>query len=118
MEKLDLKPHISTARRGIGFSLAQKGNLVECTISRAALESYFWLPSDANDEKMLETFRNGTNRIHAVARRKLLAHPTLRLDLTTTDFMRVESGLQIKAAPMPSRRTRIGRFWLNGQSSA
>ena len=55
---------------------------------RAALEACFWLPADADDAKMLKTFHDGVHRIHAVAHRKLLAHPSTRLELTTADFSR------------------------------
>ncbi|SAL02475.1 hypothetical protein AWB80_08367 [Caballeronia pedi] len=88
MEALDLEPQISANRRGVTFVLAGKKGAVECMIVRAALEACFWLPGDADDARMLKTFHDGVHRIHAVAHRKLLAHPSTRLELTTTDFSR------------------------------
>ena len=88
MEALDLEVQISTNRRGVTFVLAGKHGPVECMIARAALEAFFWLPTDADDAKMLKTFHDGTKRIHAVAHRKLLAHPAAHLELTTADFSR------------------------------
>ena len=57
-------------------------------ISRATLEAYFWLTPNADDAKMLKTFHEGSNRIHAIASRKLLAHPPSHLKLTAADFAR------------------------------
>ena len=88
MEALDLEPQILTNRRGVTFVVAGKNGAVECVIARAALEAFFWLPLDADDAKMPKTFHDGANRIHAVAYRKLLAHPAARRQLTTTDFSR------------------------------
>ncbi|CAL8480759.1 protein of unknown function (plasmid) [Caballeronia sp. S22] len=88
MEALDLEAQISANRRGVIFVLAGKAGTVECLIARAALEACFWLPPDADDAKTLKTFQDGANRIYAVAHRKLLAHPSARLELTTADFAR------------------------------
>ncbi|KXU86779.1 hypothetical protein CR51_37255 [Caballeronia megalochromosomata] len=91
MEALDFEAQISTNRRGVTFVLAGKNGAVECMIVRAAMEAYFWLPidaDDADDAKTLKTFHDGVHRIHAVAHRKLLAHPSTRLELTTADFSR------------------------------
>ncbi|BBU33502.1 hypothetical protein BTHE68_72360 (plasmid) [Burkholderia sp. THE68] len=88
MEALDLEAQISPSRRGVTFVLAGKNGVVECMIARAALEAFFWLPTHADDAKMLKTFHDGANRIHAVAHRKLLAHPAARMELTTADFSR------------------------------
>ena len=86
METLDLAPLISANRRGVSFVLASKLGAIECLISRAVLEAYFWLPPHADDARMLKTFHDGANRIRAIAHRKLLACPTARLELTTADF--------------------------------
>jgi hypothetical protein len=34
----------------------------------------------------LKVFHDGFGRIHAIAERKLLAHPSKHLELSTTDF--------------------------------
>ncbi|GJH22789.1 DUF1488 family protein [Caballeronia novacaledonica] len=69
MEALDCEPQISANRCGVTFVLAGKNGAVECKITRAALEASFWLPTDADDAKMLITFQDGANRIHSVAHR-------------------------------------------------
>lgn len=56
MDALDLEPQISLNRRGVIFALTWKHGSVECVISRTTLETHFWLPTDADDAKMLKTF--------------------------------------------------------------
>ncbi|WP_250504167.1 DUF1488 family protein [Caballeronia sp. AZ7_KS35] len=88
METLDLEAQILANRRGVSFVLASRLGAIECMISRDVLEAYFWLPPQADDARMLKPFYDGANRIRAIAHRKLLAHPTARLELTTADFSR------------------------------
>lgn len=88
METLDLESQISANRLGVTFILTSKLGAIECLVSRSVLETHFWLPPHADDARMLKTFHDGANRIRAVARRKLLAHPVTRLELTTADFVR------------------------------
>lgn len=88
MEAFDLGAQISANRLCVTFVLAGKNGAVECMIARDALEAFFWLPTDADDAKMLKIFQDRANRIHAVAHRKLLAYPAARLELTTIDFAR------------------------------
>jgi hypothetical protein len=56
---------------------------VTCVVSRAALEAYFWLAPSADDARTLKVFHDGFGRIHAIAERKLLAHPSKHLELST-----------------------------------
>jgi hypothetical protein len=81
-------PHtqISADKQSLSFTLIYRGESVLCVVSRAALEIYFWLPPGADDAQLLTVFSGGFPRIEAVARRKLLAHPTSRLRLTDADF--------------------------------
>jgi hypothetical protein len=88
METLDLDSQISANRRGVSFIFASKLGAIECMISRALLEAYFWLPPHADDARMLKTFTEGANRIRAIAHRKLLARPTDRLEITRADLSR------------------------------
>jgi len=88
METIDLEPQISSDRRGVLFTLTSRNGPIECMILRVAMESYFWLPLDADDAKMLRTFHDGSRRIQAIAHRKLLAHPAPRVELTPADFAR------------------------------
>ena len=77
---------ISADKSNLTFVLLQRGEPVTCVVSRAALEAYFWLASNADDARTLKVFRNGFGRIHAVAERKLLAHPSKHLALSAPDF--------------------------------
>jgi hypothetical protein len=86
METPDLEPQVLANRRGVAFHLA--GGTVECVITIAALQAYFWLEPRASDARILKTFRDGYGRIRAIAERRLLAHPAARLELTAEDFAR------------------------------
>ncbi|WP_062640093.1 DUF1488 family protein [Caballeronia arationis] len=81
MGTLDLEAGIVVDRHGVVFILMHNSRPVECVITRAALETHFWLTPDAADTTTLKIFRDGYRRIHAVAQRKLLANPTSRLGL-------------------------------------
>ncbi|OUL91816.1 DUF1488 family protein [Paraburkholderia hospita] len=86
METLDLEPQVLANRRGVVFALVRQNSTVECVITIATLEAYFWLEPRANDDRILKTFRDGYGRIRAIAERRLLAHPVARLELTPDDF--------------------------------
>lgn len=88
METIALEPHVLANRRGVAFGLVRQNNTVECVITIATLEAYFWLEPQASDAQILRTFRAGYDRIGAVAGRKLLAHPAARLELSLADFAR------------------------------
>ena len=88
METLDLEPQVLANRRGVAFALARQNGTVDCVITIAALEAYFWLDPRASDARILKTFRDGYGRIRAMAERRLLAHPAARLELTAEDFAR------------------------------
>ena len=88
METLDLEPQVLANRSGVAFALARQNSTVECVITIATLEAYFWLEPRASDTRILKTFRDGYGRIRAIAERKLLAHPAARLELTAGDFAR------------------------------
>ncbi|MFM0327473.1 DUF1488 family protein [Caballeronia glebae] len=79
-------PQISTDKHSVSFTLMWQGACVTCVILRATLESDFWLPSNADDIRMLQVFGDGFSRIEAIAYRKLRAHPVDLLELTSADF--------------------------------
>jgi hypothetical protein len=86
MDTIDLQPRISDDGRGVVFVVIFKGTSVECVISRAALESGFWLTPNADEARMIKIFLDGSRRIRAIAERRLLAHPAFRIELTAADF--------------------------------
>ncbi|WP_084754144.1 MULTISPECIES: DUF1488 family protein [Paraburkholderia] len=85
---VELEPHLLAGRLGVAFGLVRQHSTIECVITIAAPEAYFWLEPGAIDARILKTFRDGYGRIRAIAERKLLAHPATRLELTLTDFAR------------------------------
>ncbi|MGF6658908.1 hypothetical protein QF000_000552 [Paraburkholderia atlantica] len=88
METVELEPQVLANRLGVTFSLVRENRPIECVITITTLEAYFWLEPRAGDERILKTFRDGYGRIRAIAERKLLAHPAVRLELTPADFAR------------------------------
>ena len=86
METVEPEPQVLASRLGVAFSLVRPNGMVECVITIATLEAYFWLEPRASDARILKTFRDGHGRIRAIAERKLLAHPAVRLELTPDDF--------------------------------
>lgn len=87
MELLDLSAAVSPDGRAVVFTLTIRNREVECALAREALEEYFWLQRGADEARTLKTFENGRKRIVAVAQRKLLARPSERLWLTSSDFV-------------------------------
>jgi hypothetical protein len=80
------EPQISADKNNLTFVLHRRGEPVTCIVSRSALETYFWLAPDADDIRTLKVFSNGFGRIHAIAERKLLAHPSKHVELSAPDF--------------------------------
>ncbi|MGF6641319.1 DUF1488 family protein [Paraburkholderia sp. MM6662-R1] len=88
MATLEFEPQLLANRHGVSFALVRQNSTVECVVTIAALEAYFWLEPRASDARILKTFQTGYRRIRAIAERKLLAHPAARLELTLDDFAR------------------------------
>jgi len=88
METAEYEPQVLSNRHGVAFCLIHRNSTIGCVITMAALEAYFWLEPRASDAIILKTFRDGYDRIRAIAERKLLARPATRLELTPADFAR------------------------------
>ncbi|ALP68660.1 DUF1488 family protein [Paraburkholderia caribensis] len=88
METIESEPQVTANRRGVAFTLVHQGRPVECVVTTAALEAWFWLEPRATEARMLKTFSDGYRRIRAIAERRLLAHPATTLELTPEDFAR------------------------------
>jgi hypothetical protein len=86
MKTVGLEPLLLANRRGVTFGVVRQNGIVECLITIETLEAYFWLEPCASDARILKTFQDGYARISAIAERKLLARPALRLELTPDDF--------------------------------
>lgn len=61
---------------------------VQCTISREALEEYFWVPNRANGERLSKTFWDGRMRIAAAVERQLLRKHSEPIVLVAKHFSR------------------------------
>jgi hypothetical protein len=70
------------------FAISCQGRLVECGISREALVQCFWAPTDASEQRLLQAYEDGRQRIIAVAERKARALTREPVILTVTDFVR------------------------------
>lgn len=88
METIDLEPQVLANHEGVAFGLVRENSVIECVITIATLETYFWLTPRATNAQILKTFLSGRSRIRAIAERKLLARKVTRLELTSSDFAR------------------------------
>ena len=86
MRVLVPEAQISADKQTLTFVLEWRGETVTCGVPRQCLEVFFWLPPGADDARTVRVFGDGFARIEAVARRKLLAHPTRSIRLTGADF--------------------------------
>ena len=59
---------------------------VSCSITRIALERYFWAPVDASDSSLVKACDNGRQRILAVIERKHLRDKSKHIVLDVADF--------------------------------
>ncbi|AUT66370.1 DUF1488 family protein [Paraburkholderia terrae] len=87
MNVVDFAPEVSPDGRAIIFRLSDRRCDVECAITREALEEYFWLPTGADDVRMLKTFADCRRRILAVAERKMRVRPDQPVRFTIDDFV-------------------------------
>ncbi|WP_410835137.1 DUF1488 family protein [Paraburkholderia sp. SIMBA_030] len=102
MEVLDRAPAVSSDGRAVVFVLSIRGREVEGVVARDVLEEHFWLPRDADARRTLRTFKNGRNRIVAVAQRKFtgaarrtVAADRQRLPDPLTDRWRARTGTSV-----------------------
>jgi hypothetical protein len=70
------------------FTVTVGAREVKCSISRAALEQYFWLRKDADVGQVLRTFAVGYRRISARAHRIALKSGAIEVKLDAADFAR------------------------------
>ncbi|MGY6258693.1 DUF1488 family protein [Paraburkholderia caledonica] len=87
MDVVDLTPVVPPDGRTIVFHLSGRQREVECAITREALVECFWLPADADSDRMLKKFADGRQRIIAVAERRMRARPDQTIELTIADFL-------------------------------
>jgi hypothetical protein len=70
------------------FPICVGGREIRCSITRNALEQFFWLTPDADDVRVLKAFADGSDRITALAVRRALRIKNGSLKLTASDFER------------------------------
>jgi Protein of unknown function (DUF1488) len=78
------EPVVVDGGRAIAFEVIAAGRVVKCTVSREALQDYFWLQPDADNARMLKIFNDGRHRIIAIAERRArrLAAESIHLDVS------------------------------------
>lgn len=86
MNPIETQAHIIQKGRGVAFTVLTRGIPVDCIVTREALERHFWLKPEDGEERMLKIFKDGQNRLCAIAERKLLSHGDLPLTLSAADF--------------------------------
>jgi hypothetical protein len=86
MENQQRDRAISIDGRYITFTVMTHGRGIECSLTRDALEQYFWLQRDADEKRLAKAFEDGRKRIMAVAERKALAVGAARVLVTAADF--------------------------------
>jgi hypothetical protein len=70
----------------VAFVAFARGRAVQCSITRDALEQYFWAPIGADDTRLLKAYTVGHNRIAAAIERKILRVPDEPIRLNAADF--------------------------------
>ncbi|MFT4064569.1 DUF1488 family protein [Paraburkholderia sp.] len=86
MTTIEAAASVSADGRAVIFQFSSRGRDLECSVTREALEQYFWLQSGAGEARVLQTFADGRKRITAIAERKMLARPGEKVLLTIDDF--------------------------------
>lgn len=89
MEKINDSANFLASDGGaVVFPVYAGGREVRCSITRDALEQFFWLPPEANEARVLKAFSDGRSRIAALAARMALRARSDSLTLTAADFER------------------------------
>jgi hypothetical protein len=83
---LTAEASISSDGKLVIFTALSRGQVVQCSITRDALEQYFWAPIGADDAHLVKAYIDGQKRITAVVERKMLKSPDEPIKLTTADF--------------------------------
>jgi hypothetical protein len=63
---------VSSDGKMVVFVTVARGHPVRCSITRDALELYFWAPLGANEARLLKAYVDGHKRIAAAVERKML----------------------------------------------
>jgi hypothetical protein len=73
-EKLQLAGEVTLSRDGefVEFIAHWGERPVQCSISRKALENYFWAPAGADEKHLLRVYLDGRKRIAVAIERRLL----------------------------------------------
>lgn len=79
-------PYLSDDGAMIIFNIVFLGRVVQCGITRDALVQFFWVPANAVEQRLLQAYENGRQRIHAIAERKMRASMREPVIVTVSDF--------------------------------
>jgi hypothetical protein len=71
---IQLSDEISLSRDDdfVNFVASWNERLVQCSISRKALENYFWAPLGADEKQLLRVYLDGRKRIAVAVERRIL----------------------------------------------
>jgi hypothetical protein len=77
---------VSADKKLVVFVAHARGRVVQCSITRDALEQHFWAPIGADDAHLLKAYMDGHKRIVAAAERKVLRGSDEPIKLNAADF--------------------------------
>ena len=83
-----VEPTVVDGGLAVAFELIAAGRVVKCTVSRESLQHYFWLQPGSDDARVLRIFKDGRQRIVAVAERKARRLTADSIQLEAADFRR------------------------------
>jgi hypothetical protein len=72
---LTTEASVSSDGKLVAFVTVTRGRTVQCSITRDALEQYFWTPLGADETRLLKAYVDGHKRIVAAVERKTLRAP-------------------------------------------
>ena len=83
---LAAEARVSADGKLVVFVAQARGRVVQCSITRDALEQHFWAPIGADDAHLLKAYMDGHKRIVAAVERKVLRDSDEPIKLNAADF--------------------------------
>ncbi|MEW9585209.1 DUF1488 family protein [Paraburkholderia sp. DGU8] len=83
---LTAEASVSADGKLVAFVVFARGHVVQCSITRDALEQHFWAPIGADDARLLKAYTDGHKRIAAAVERKVLRGSAKPITLHAADF--------------------------------